>query len=117
MARFRDFDRANPAKTAAIGFYFGGKAMPDMARAGLDVLGVVSFHGVCDRPDYANVASIRAKVLVCHGWDDPLDPPESVLACEAAGVPFHQRLRAEPWGARTFIVRDPDGNLLAFAGN
>lgn len=39
------------------------------------------------------------------------------LTYEAAGVPFHQRLRTEPWGARTFIVRDPDGNLLAFAGS
>lgn len=39
------------------------------------------------------------------------------LAYDAAGVPFHQRLRTEPWGARTFIVRDPDGNLLAFAGS
>lgn len=34
-----------------------------------------------------------------------------------AGVPFHQELRREPWGARVFIVRDPDGNLLAFAGS
>ncbi|MEI9852451.1 MAG: VOC family protein [Sphingomonas sp.] len=34
-----------------------------------------------------------------------------------AGVGFHQELRAEPWGARTFIVRDPDGNLIAFAGS
>lgn len=33
----------------------------------------------------------------------------------AAGVPFHQHLRKEPWGATTFIVRDPDGNLLLFA--
>ena len=35
---------------------------------------------------------------------------------QAAGVPFHQPLRTEPWGARTFIVADPDGNLLLFAG-
>jgi catechol 2,3-dioxygenase-like lactoylglutathione lyase family enzyme len=33
-----------------------------------------------------------------------------------AGVDFVQPLRSEPWGARTFIVRDPDGNLLLFAG-
>jgi catechol 2,3-dioxygenase-like lactoylglutathione lyase family enzyme len=32
------------------------------------------------------------------------------------GVIFHQALRTEPWGARTFIVADPDGNLIAFAG-
>lgn len=35
---------------------------------------------------------------------------------QSAGVEFVQQLRTEPWGARTFIVRDPDGNLLLFAG-
>ena len=35
---------------------------------------------------------------------------------ERAGVEFVQPLRVEPWGAQTFIVRDPDGNLLLFAG-
>lgn len=35
---------------------------------------------------------------------------------QKAGVEFVQPLRTEPWGARTFIVRDPDGNLLLFAG-
>jgi catechol 2,3-dioxygenase-like lactoylglutathione lyase family enzyme len=39
------------------------------------------------------------------------------VAYAAAEVPFHQRLREEPWGAWTFIVRDPDGNLLLFAGS
>jgi catechol 2,3-dioxygenase-like lactoylglutathione lyase family enzyme len=34
---------------------------------------------------------------------------------QRAGVPFHQALRKEPWGAETFIVKDPDGNLLLFA--
>jgi catechol 2,3-dioxygenase-like lactoylglutathione lyase family enzyme len=38
------------------------------------------------------------------------------LEYQAAGAAFHQTLRKEPWGARTFIVRDPDGNLLLFAG-
>ena len=36
---------------------------------------------------------------------------------QAAGAPFHQTLRTEPWGAETFIVTDPDGNLLLFAGS
>jgi catechol 2,3-dioxygenase-like lactoylglutathione lyase family enzyme len=38
------------------------------------------------------------------------------LEFQAAGVTFFQTLRKEPWGARTFIVKDPDGNLLLFAG-
>jgi catechol 2,3-dioxygenase-like lactoylglutathione lyase family enzyme len=32
-----------------------------------------------------------------------------------AGVPMFQPLRTEPWGAKTFILRDPDGNLVLVA--
>jgi hypothetical protein len=38
------------------------------------------------------------------------------LSYEAAGVAFRQALRSEPWGAKTFIVTDPDENLILFAG-
>jgi catechol 2,3-dioxygenase-like lactoylglutathione lyase family enzyme len=38
------------------------------------------------------------------------------LDFQAAGVSFHQTLKKEPWGARNFIVVDPDGNLMLFAG-
>jgi catechol 2,3-dioxygenase-like lactoylglutathione lyase family enzyme len=37
------------------------------------------------------------------------------LACQAADVPLHQSLRNEPWQAKTFVVKDPDGNLILFA--
>ncbi len=35
---------------------------------------------------------------------------------ETAGAVFHQGLAKKPWGALNFIVKDPDGNLLLFAG-
>jgi len=38
------------------------------------------------------------------------------LEFQAAGVTFVQTLKRQPWGARNFIVKDPDGNLLLFAG-
>lgn len=38
------------------------------------------------------------------------------LEFQSAGVDFFRPLKQEPWGARTFIVRDPDGNLMLFAG-
>jgi uncharacterized glyoxalase superfamily protein PhnB len=38
------------------------------------------------------------------------------LEFQSAGVTFRQKLRKQPWGARNFIVQDPDGNLLLFAG-
>jgi catechol 2,3-dioxygenase-like lactoylglutathione lyase family enzyme len=38
------------------------------------------------------------------------------LEFQSAGVIFHQKLKKQPWGARNFVVNDPDGNLLLFAG-
>ena len=38
------------------------------------------------------------------------------LSYQSVGVPFQQLLKTESWGARTFVVRDPDGNLVLFAG-
>jgi catechol 2,3-dioxygenase-like lactoylglutathione lyase family enzyme len=33
----------------------------------------------------------------------------------SAGASFYRTLTKEPWGATTFIVKDPDGNLVLFA--
>jgi catechol 2,3-dioxygenase-like lactoylglutathione lyase family enzyme len=38
------------------------------------------------------------------------------LSYQAKDVPFHQTLKQEPWGATTFVVADPDKNLILFAG-
>jgi uncharacterized glyoxalase superfamily protein PhnB len=38
------------------------------------------------------------------------------LEFQSAGIAFHQTLKKQPWGAKNFIVKDPDGNLLLFAG-
>ena len=43
------------------------------------------------------------------------DIEELFLSYQAAGVRFGQTLKKEPWGASTFIVIDPDGNLILFA--
>jgi hypothetical protein len=45
---------------------------------------------------------------------DDAKPP--FLEYQAVGVTVHQTLHTEHCGARTFIVRDPDGNLILFAG-
>jgi len=38
------------------------------------------------------------------------------LEFQSAGVTFQQKLKKQPWGAKNFVVKDPDGNLLLFAG-
>lgn len=70
---------ADAGRTAAIGFCFGGKCVLDLARSGADIAGGVSFHGVYDAPPFAN-SKITASLLMCHGWDDPIAPPEATVA-------------------------------------
>lgn len=66
--------------TAAIGFCFGGLTVLDLARSGANVRGVVSFHGLFNPPGNTEGRPINAKVLCLHGYDDPMAPPDSVLA-------------------------------------
>ena len=67
-------------RVAAMGFCFGGMCVLDLARSGADVRGVVSFHGLLKPNGLPPPASIPAKILVLHGYDDPMAPPEDVLA-------------------------------------
>jgi dienelactone hydrolase len=80
LALLKAAPQVDSARTAAIGFCFGGKCALDLARSGADLLGVVSFHGVYDRPPYKNVMPIRPKLLVLHGWRDPIAPPDATVA-------------------------------------
>ena len=66
-------------RIAAIGYCFGGLCALDLARSGADVAGVASFHGLFD-PTGLPPQAIKAKVVAFHGWDDPMVPPDKVVA-------------------------------------
>ncbi|MES2147372.1 MAG: dienelactone hydrolase family protein [Pseudomonadota bacterium] len=67
------------AGIVAIGFCFGGLCALDLARTGVDIAGVASFHGLFD-PTGLPPRPIKAKVIAFHGWDDPMVPPATVVA-------------------------------------
>jgi dienelactone hydrolase len=69
----------DPRRIAVMGFCFGGLCALDLARADADIRGAVSFHGLL-KPSGFTEPKVRAKVLMMHGYDDPLAPPEDVLA-------------------------------------
>jgi dienelactone hydrolase len=68
------------SKIAAMGFCFGGLCVLDLARTGVDIKGVVSFHGLLGAPGNTKGNKIKAKILALHGRDDPMVPPDLVLA-------------------------------------
>lgn len=73
-------DEVDDANVAAIGFCFGGLCVLDLARSGATVNGVVSFHGLFGPPGNTVGNKANAKVLVLHGWDDPMATPDQVVS-------------------------------------
>jgi dienelactone hydrolase len=77
---------------AAIGYCFGGGIVLEMARAGLDLDGVVSFHGSLGTTNPARSGVVKAKVLVLNGADDPFVKPEHITGfkqeMDTAGVSY-----------------------------
>lgn len=78
LSAIKKIDEANPSKVGAIGFCFGGLCALDLARCGANVTGVVSFHGLLLPPNHQST-QIKAKILVLHGFDDPMVPPSQVI--------------------------------------
>lgn len=72
-------DHVDSGRVAVIGYCFGGQCALDVARSGADVAGVAAFHGLFDPPGLPP-QPIKAKVLAMHGWDDPMVPPDAVVA-------------------------------------
>ncbi len=63
---------------AAIGYCFGGAVVLQMAREGLDLDAVVSFHGSLGTSKPAQPNTVKAKVMVAHGGADPFVKPEQI---------------------------------------
>lgn len=74
----RNRSDVDPMQIVAIGFCFGGTTVLELARDGADVAGVVSFHGGLKTTRPAEKGAIRARILVCHGGDDPFVPADEV---------------------------------------
>jgi catechol 2,3-dioxygenase-like lactoylglutathione lyase family enzyme len=97
----------------AVAFVYGdppfyGQVVRDCVRLNLRLVGEPVFSG--DIREREGLLSASITVATAS------EIKQLFLDYQAAGVPFHQTLKKEPWGARTFVVSDPDENLILFAG-
>jgi len=75
----RGLDEVSKGQIVVAGYCFGGQCALDLARTGEDFAAAVSFHGLFDPPGLPP-EKIKAKVVAFHGWDDPMVPPDKVVA-------------------------------------
>lgn len=85
------------SRVAAIGYCFGGTAALELARGGAALAGVISFHGDLTRTADQGPDNIKAKVLACHGADDPMVP----LAAMNAFIDEMKQAKAD-WQINTY---------------
>jgi len=78
----RSQPNVNRHKIAAIGYCFGGTVALQLAYSGVDIAGVVSFHGNPLPPGKEDYENIHASILICHGADDQLVKPATLEACQ-----------------------------------
>lgn len=76
----RGHPAVDPARIGVMGYCFGGLCALEVARSGADVRGVVSFHGLFHRGAAPTAQKIPAKVLVLHGFEDPMARPDAAVA-------------------------------------
>lgn len=105
----RELPRVDSSRVAAIGYCFGGMAVLELARSGADVEGVVSIHGLLQQGDIGN-AEIVAKVLCLHGHDDPMGPPDKVLAFEAEMSAAQADWQIHVYGGAKHAFTNPQAN-------
>lgn len=104
-------------KIAAIGYCFGGATVLNMARQGVDLAAVASFHGNLVTRTPAQPGAIKARVLVLNGADDGFVTQESIKAFEQemdhAGADY--RFINYPGAKHSFT--SPDADRLGKANN
>jgi dienelactone hydrolase len=73
-------EHTDPTQIAAIGYCYGGGVVLNMARAGDDLKGVVSFHGSLGAVIPAEKGKVKAKILVCAGAADKFSSAKDIEA-------------------------------------
>ncbi|MDE0103928.1 MAG: dienelactone hydrolase family protein [Bryobacterales bacterium] len=110
LTALKGVDGVDASRTGAIGFCFGGLCVLDLARSGADFQAAVSFHGLLDPPPGQQPSKILAKVLVLHGWDDPMARPASVNALAAELTKGGTDWQVHAYGGTMHAFTNPAAN-------
>lgn len=85
-------DSVDPQSIAAIGYCFGGFVVLQMAREGVPLKAVASFHGMLGTEKPAQANTVTAKIGVFNGADDTMVSPQSIETfkqeMQSAGVDY-----------------------------
>ncbi len=109
-------ETVDPKRLAAMGYCFGGGVVLFMARQGVDLKGIVSFHGNLGTDKPAGPGAIKAKLLVLNGDADQFTTPAQIVAFKQemtnAGVDY--RFVSYPNAKHSFTNPEADAYAKKF---
>ncbi len=114
MNLLKGFRYTDPNSIGAIGYCFGGFIVLEMALAGVDLAGVVSFHGALPPvPVGIKPGDVKAKILICHGAADKMVTPDKVAAFREAMDEAGIKYRFIAYEGATHVFTNPMADEIA----
>lgn len=116
VAELQKLDVVDGARLGAIGYCLGGALALHAARLGLDLRGVISFHGSLGPTRQAKPGDVKTKILVCHGEDDAFVSAEEQAGFrkEMEGLKADFRVIVYPGAKHAFTNPDATDNGRKF---
>jgi dienelactone hydrolase len=108
----QSLEQVDAGKIGTIGYCFGGLCALDLARTGASGLqGAVSFHGLFNPPNLGKQVPITAKVLILHGYDDPMATPEQMVGIGTELTQAQADWQIHAYGGTVHAFTNPEANM------
>jgi dienelactone hydrolase len=117
---FAALPTVDTARIGAIGYCFGGQCVLELARSGAEAKAAVSFHGTLSARHPAAPGTVKARLLVLTGTQDPFAPPRHVEAFQremsAAGADWQMTVYGGAKHGFTDPISDESAKVMDGVG-
>jgi dienelactone hydrolase len=105
-------ETTDASRSAAIGYCFGGGVVLNMARTGIDLDAVVSFHGSLGAKVKAKPGAIKARILVCNGAEDPFVSKDAIASFTAEMKKVGADMQFKSYAGAKHSYTNPDADTF-----
>lgn len=107
----------DPHRIGAIGFCFGGLTVIELFRSGVDLKGVVTFHGTLGNTmngihaqTTPMASNIHGSILILHGHDDPLVSLQDIVHIQKELTEAHVDWQMHIYGHTQHAFTNPEAD-------
>lgn len=112
VAAAKKLPQVDSESIGAMGYCFGGLCVLDLARSvEPGIKGVASFHGIFSAPAIGKQQPIKSKILILHGYDDPMATPEQMVGIAKELTEANADWQIHAYGGTVHAFTNPEANM------